>query len=61
MSSLQACMTLLLISYCIIKYSKLDISIDLVEGLPNSFGEDVIFVVVNRLTTYSYYIALSHY
>jgi hypothetical protein len=37
-----------------------DISIDFVEGLPNSQGKSMIFVVVNRLSKYAHLMALKH-
>jgi hypothetical protein len=37
-----------------------DISMDFIEGLPKSQGKDMILVVVDRLTIYSHFLALSH-
>ncbi|KAD2804089.1 hypothetical protein E3N88_37466 [Mikania micrantha] len=37
-----------------------DISMDFIGGLPKSYGKDSIFVVVDRLTKYSHFMALSH-
>lgn len=37
-----------------------DISMDFIEGLPRSHGKSTIFVVVDRLTKYAHFMALSH-
>lgn len=37
-----------------------DISLDFIEGLPNSQGRDTIFVVVDRLSKYAHFMSLSH-
>lgn len=37
-----------------------DLSMDFIEGLPNSCGKTLIFVVVDRLTKYVHFMALAH-
>lgn len=37
-----------------------DISMDFITRLPKSLGREVIFVVVDRLTTYGHFFALNH-
>jgi hypothetical protein len=37
-----------------------DISKDFVEGLPNSKGKSIIFVVVDRLSKFAHFVALKH-
>jgi hypothetical protein len=37
-----------------------ELSMDFIEGLPKSKGKDLILVVVDRLTKYAHFLALSH-
>ncbi|GJR39964.1 putative mitochondrial protein [Tanacetum coccineum] len=37
-----------------------DISMDFIDGLPSSQGKTVIFVIVDRLSKYAHFVALSH-
>jgi hypothetical protein len=37
-----------------------DISMDFITGLPKSKGQDVILVIVDRLTKYAHFLTLSH-
>ena len=37
-----------------------NISMDFIEGLPRSSGKDVIMVIVDHLTKYGHFIALTH-
>jgi len=37
-----------------------DISMDFIEGLPQSHGKDTIFIVANIFTKYAHFIPLSH-
>lgn len=37
-----------------------DISLDFIEGLPSSYSKDSIMVVMDRLSKYTHFIALSH-
>ncbi|GER52334.1 polyprotein [Striga asiatica] len=36
------------------------VSMDFIEGLPKSWGKDVILVIVDRLTKYAHFVALAH-
>ena len=36
------------------------LTMDFIEGLPSSFGKQVIFVVVDRLSKAAHFMALSH-
>ena len=36
------------------------VSMDFIEGLPRSEGKDCIFVVVDRLSKFAYFMALTH-
>lgn len=37
-----------------------DISMDFIGGLPKAMGVDTIYVVVDRLSKYAYFFALTH-
>lgn len=42
------------------EYAFKDISMDFISGLPRSEGKDTILVIVDRLTKYGHFVALSH-
>lgn len=37
-----------------------NISLDFIEGLPSSYGKYIILVIIDRLTKYVHFVALSH-
>ena len=39
---------------------RMDISMDFIEGLPKSHGQDVILVVVDKLTKFVHFFSLHH-